>query len=191
MIETASLKTQLSKRRRRNITFSENPDFVRSAVLFLIFPSESGLATMLTKRTDSVDTHKGQISFPGGTMDESDEDAIHTALREAHEEIGVDPASLEILGLLDDLAVPSQYVITPVVASSHTRPTVKLNPVEVAEVFDAPLSFFMDEKNCWTEERTFRGATHKLWFYDYNNHTIWGATAAIIRNLIALMRTPR
>jgi len=186
---TASLKSTLSARNRHEITLSENPRFARSAVLVLLFPYESGLQTLLTKRTDSVDTHKSQISFPGGMMEKSDKDAVHTALREAQEEIGLDPADLEILGLLDDLAVPSQYVITPVVVYSRTHPIVTPNPVEVAEVFDVPLAFFMDEKNCWTEERTFRGVAHKLWFYAYGNHTIWGATAAIIRNLVLLMAT--
>lgn len=140
---------------------------------------------LFTKRTELVETHKGQVSFPGGMMDSNDKDVVNTALREAWEEIGLPGTAIRVVGLLDDLATPTGFVITPVVAVLEVLPALTPNRDEVAEVFQVPLSFFLDPANAKAELREFRGQKHEVWYYATDSHTIWGATALIVRSLLA------
>jgi 8-oxo-dGTP pyrophosphatase MutT (NUDIX family) len=156
----------------------------RAAVLFLLCPSPEGPLVLLTVRTEEVETHKGQISFPGGIVEGGDRDAVHTALREAEEEIGVREEELVVAGLLDDHVTPTGFVITPVVAVCRRSPGIRPNPREVAEVLHVPLQFFADPGKVRTEERIVRGERRPVYFYDYGRHVIWGATAAIIRDFL-------
>ena len=160
------------------------PDYRRAAVLVPLLVSNSSLDLLFTLRTHTVETHKGQISFPGGMVDDDDCDTVHTALREAEEEIGLPQSSVEIIGTLDDMATPSGFVITPIVGVIRNLPHLKLNADEVAEVFRVPLEFFADRNNGRTELREFKGKQREVWFYDYEGKTIWGATAMMIRSLL-------
>lgn len=159
--------------------------FRRAAVLVPVLPAGDGSGLLLTKRTDEVETHKGQISFPGGVTDQRDRDIVHTALRESEEELGIDPGGVEILGILDDLATPTGFVITPVVGLLSSLPVLKINPVEVAEAFVVPVAFFLDPANGHVEQRMFRGENREVWFYGSGDRLVWGATAMIIRSLLA------
>jgi 8-oxo-dGTP pyrophosphatase MutT (NUDIX family) len=181
-----SIKRSLEKRKRKESTPAEFPGFRRAGVLVLLFPSRDGLSVLLTVRTEEVESHKGQISLPGGMADKGDRDIVETALRESAEEVGLKAESVEILGLLDDTVVPSRYIITPVVGYVSSRPVARPSEVEVAEVFHVPVGFFADDKNGRREEREIRGQKFPLWFYDYQGKRIWGATAAILRNLVKL-----
>jgi 8-oxo-dGTP pyrophosphatase MutT (NUDIX family) len=181
-----SIKKSLDDYKRREFKSTEFPGFRTAGVLVLLFPSQDELSVLLTVRTEEVESHKGQISLPGGVMDGRDRSVIETALRESSEEIGLKGDSVEILGLLDDTAVPSQFIITPVVGYVESKPLAKPNEVEVAEVFDVPLAFFADDENGRREERELRGQKFSLWFYDYKGKAIWGATAGILRNLAKL-----
>jgi 8-oxo-dGTP pyrophosphatase MutT (NUDIX family) len=165
------------------------PGFSRAAVLVPLYEADGDLKVILTVRTETVETHKGQVSFPGGTRDASDQDDIQTALRESREEIGLDPASVRILGLLDDLVTPTGFVITPVVGAINEMPTLKPNSSEVAEVLSVPLSFFEDEKNGRWEMRERAGLKVKVWFFQCGERLIWGATAGILKNLIETTNT--
>ena len=158
--------------------------YQRAAVLLLLCPSPEGPVLLLTVRTEEVETHKGQISFPGGIVDAGDRDAVHTALREAEEEIGMREEDLVVAGLLDDHVTPTGFVITPVVAVCRRSPDLLPNPREVAEVLHVPLWFFADPGAVRTEERIVRGERRPVHFYDYGRHVIWGATAAIIREYL-------
>lgn len=166
---------------RRTIS---NPDYHRAAVLVPLVRSDNRFELLFTKRTDTVETHKGQISFPGGVVDASDNDIVHTALREADEEIGIPESCIEIIGLLDDMATPTGFVVTPVVGVISELPTLNLNADEVAEVFRVELEFFVHPSNGRTQLREFRGTSHEVWYYDCGEHVVWGATAAIIRSLV-------
>jgi 8-oxo-dGTP pyrophosphatase MutT (NUDIX family) len=142
---------------------------------------------LFTRRTETVETHKGQISFPGGVMHENDSGTVATALRETEEEIGVPSALIEPLGLLDDLHTPTGFIITPVVGLVANLPGVHPNPAEVAEIFFVPLEFFLDPVSGRSEERRVGEKLWEVWYYDYGGRTIWGATAAIIRSLVREM----
>jgi 8-oxo-dGTP pyrophosphatase MutT (NUDIX family) len=161
------------------------PGYAEAGVLVPLVYHNGILELLFTKRTDTVDTHKGHISFPGGMVEESDENIERTALREAAEEIGLPESSVDILGLLDDMATPTGFVITPVVGVIESLPQLTLNMHEVAEVFNVPLEFFTDPANSRTEMREFNELKREIWFYDYHPHVIWGATAMIVRSLLA------
>ena len=146
-----------------------------------------GSDLLFTRRTDRVETHKGQISFPGGMADEGDRDIVHTALREADEELGIGAPLVDIRGMLDDLAVPSGFIITPVVGVLKELPPLTPNSYEVAEAFTVPFEFFCNPANGRSEFREFRGGKREVWFYQHGEHNIWGATAMIVRSLILKM----
>lgn len=158
--------------------------YVRAAVLLPLTPVGADYHMLLTRRTDHVETHKGQVAFPGGMKEEADGSMVDTALRETEEEIGISPAAIRIAGILDDLATPTGYVITPVVGLLTAVPPLVPNAAEVAEVFSAPLSFFADGRNARSERRRLHGKEYEVWSYSRGGHLIWGVTAAIIRSLL-------
>lgn len=176
-----SLREGLLRARRQEIHID---GFAPAAVLVPLLQAGDTMEILLTRRTDEVETHKGQISFPGGMVEESDRGPEHTALREAEEELGLSPSSVTILGMLDDHAIPTGFIITPVVGLLRGVPTLTPNPREVADVFSVPLSLFADETRVRREERQFLGRVHDVWFYDTGKYVVWGATAAVIRSLI-------
>jgi 8-oxo-dGTP pyrophosphatase MutT (NUDIX family) len=167
-----------AKRKTLNI-----PNYARAAVLVPVVSANNSFDLLFTRRTHTVETHKGQVSFPGGMADESDHDVVHTALREAEEEIGLPQSAVKVVGTLDDLATPTRFVITPVVGIIEELPQLRPNPDEVEEVFFVPLAFFLDERNGRTEMREINGSHYEVWFYDYDGKTIWGVTAVIVRAL--------
>ena len=164
------------------------PELTRAAVLMLFFSVNEQLHVLLTKRTEDVEHHKGQISFPGGAHDEEDEDDIATALRECHEEIGLAPESVQILGTFDDVETPTGFVITPVVAYAHSLPPLHPSQSEVAEIIEAPVSLFLDKRAERIEQRQRFGVTIDVYFFRFGEHEIWGATAAILRAFLHAVR---
>ncbi|MDH7516424.1 MAG: CoA pyrophosphatase [Bacteroidota bacterium] len=159
----------------------------RAAVLVPLLPEEGRWHVLFTRRSDALDRHGGQVSFPGGAA-EKGESPYMTALREAGEEIGLLPGDVEILGELDELCTPTGYVITPVVGV--LRQGVPLTPSrnEVARLFTVPLDFFADEHNAASETRIVDGRPREVWFYRTDGETIWGATALIIRGMLERLR---
>jgi 8-oxo-dGTP pyrophosphatase MutT (NUDIX family) len=113
-----------------------------------------------------------------------DRDIIQTALREAWEEIGIPESSVEVLGLGDDLPTPTGFIITPIVGLISNLPRLTINTDEVAQVFQVPLTFFTAPGNGKRELRDFRGEKREVWYYEYEGHVIWGATAMIVRSLL-------
>lgn len=165
-----------------------NLDCRRAAVLILLYPcGDEGIGLVLTRRTDSVESHRGQISFPGGTIDPG-ETALDAALREAWEELHVDPADLEILGELSPLYIPATgFCVYPVVAYAAGRPAFVPNPAEVAEIIEVPLSHLLDpavrREEIWQSDGTDRLVP----FYAVGGHKVWGATAMMLCELLALI----
>lgn len=162
-----------------------------AAVLIPLVMRPVGLTVLLTRRTAHLHDHAGQISFPGGRVEEHDADAVATALRETEEEVGLGPAHIEVLGSLPLYATATGYTVTPVVALVDDRFSLALDTFEVEEVFEPPLAFLMDPAN---HERRIvdLGATRRTFYampFDVGRrYFIWGATAAMLRNLYHLLR---
>lgn len=157
---------------------------MQAGVLLLLFPRNGELHILLTKRTSGVEHHKSQISFPGGSKDEVDTDIVATALREAEEEIGLPKNQVEVMGLFDDVWTPSGFRITPVIAYTPALPNLRVNAVEVDEIFEVPLSFFMNRENEKVKTVERSGEWIEVYFYRHGGHEIWGATAAVIRSFL-------
>ena len=159
----------------------------QGGVLILLYPKDGRLHFPLTRRTETLEDHKGQISLPGGAR-EGDEPLEWTALRETYEELGVDPQSVEVLRALTPLYIfPSDYCITPYVAARPDRPTFVPDPVEVAEVLEVPLLTLLDPAMRREEEWVLHGTTARVPFYRIGEHKVWGATAMVLSEFAAVL----
>ena len=154
-----------------------------AAVLVPLVEREAGLSVILTQRAEGLRAHSGQIAFPGGRADLGELPA-DTALREAHEEIGLDPAFVRVAGLGDPYDTVTGYSITPVVGFVRPGFTLSLQAAEVADVFEVPFAFLMDPANHEQKTRQFRDGLHRNYFaISHDDRLIWGVTAGILRAL--------
>lgn len=170
----------------------DRPGLIHAGVLVLLFPKGNELHVLLTKRSSDVEHHRGQISFPGGAVDDRDENIIATAVRETEEEIGIPAHVIRILGLFDDAWTPSGFQITPVIGYTNAPLSIRPSPFEVEEVLEVPLSFFLEAGNERVKKLTREGATVDVYFYTYGEKEIWGATAGILRSIVhALQAVPK
>jgi len=158
-----------------------------AAVLVPVFEIDQEPYFLLTLRTDEVETHKGQISFPGG-MRHGNESLEVTALRETWEEIGIGEARIEILGRFHDYLASTDYRVVPFVGYVCSPFPVVPQPTEVAEVLMVPFSIFLDPSRLRTEKMMRRGKLIDVYFYSYDSRQIWGLTARIIRDFLAVLR---
>jgi len=182
------IRNILSSRKRRVI---EHPPFSHAAVLVPLFQKDGDCHLLFTKRSEEVKYHKGEISFPGGVVDEEDKELINTALREAHEEIGLKESDVQIIGVLDDIVTITEFIVTPIVGLFPYPYPFKVSEVEIAELIEVPLSHLLDE-NCFGEMEITRGDRKEIVYaYQYGRHTIWGATARILKQFLDLIPSPR
>ncbi|RQR58636.1 CoA pyrophosphatase [Burkholderia sp. Bp9125] len=171
------------------VRLQDGIDLRSAAVLVPLVARDTGLTVLLTQRTDHLNDHAGQISFPGGRREPFDRDATATALREANEEIGLAGERVEILGALPDFLTGTGFCVSPVVGLVHPPFTVQADTFEVAEIFEVPLAFLMNPAN--HEVRVFRwdGGERRFFAMPYprgdahGHYFIWGATAGMLRNL--------
>ena len=154
-----------------------------AAVLVPIIERDNQASVLFTQRTDDLPTHAGQISFPGGKMDPGDSDAVDTALREASEEIRLDPQYVDPIGFLQDYVTSTGYRIAPLVGVLRDGYSIVPDHNEVADVFEVPLSFLMNAENHEIHTREWRGRKRKFYAMPYGERFIWGATAGMLRNL--------
>jgi 8-oxo-dGTP pyrophosphatase MutT (NUDIX family) len=156
-----------------------------SAVLVPLYPDRDGLRVVLTRRSWALRTHRGEVSFPGGRSDPG-ESPVETALREAAEEVAIDPGSVEVLGELDHLTtVTRRAFIVPVVGLLPGRPELRPHDVEVDAVLHVPLSELLDAE-VYREERWGTAELNRpVFFFELVGDTVWGATAAMLRQLLA------
>ena len=138
---------------------------------------------LLTKRTEHLSNHAGQISFPGGRVDDGDDGPEHTALRETEEEVGIDRSRIEIVSHLDDYVVGTGFLVRPVVGFIEPPIDVDKHDHEVDEVFEAPLEFLIDPENVERHHREFNGRVRHFFAITYRDYYIWGATAGMLCNL--------
>ena len=154
-----------------------------AAVLVPLVMRGDGLQVILTRRSTHLPTHAGQIAFPGGRCEDSDADVGATALREAHEEIGLDPAYVTLVGVSDAYETVTGFAVTPVVAIVDPAATFTPDPREVDEIFEVPLAFLMDTANHEPHAREYNGVARRFYAMPYGDYYVWGATAGIVRAL--------
>jgi 8-oxo-dGTP pyrophosphatase MutT (NUDIX family) len=160
---------------------------VPAAVLVPIVNQTGGLTLMLTKRTAHLHDHAGQISFPGGRVDEGDADRVATALREAEEETGLSRSRVEIIGRLPDYDIPTGFRVTPVVGWVEPPFDIRPDPFEVADVFEVPLEFFLDPANHQRHSDVKNGRIRYYYSMPYGERNIWGATAGMLYSLYQIL----
>jgi 8-oxo-dGTP pyrophosphatase MutT (NUDIX family) len=158
-------------------------------VLLPLFLKEGEYHVLFTKRTEQMNHHRGQISFPGGVCNHEDCDTLQTALRETWEEVGIAPGDVEVLGKLDDFYSIHNYLVTPYVgvfpAAYHLRP----NAAEIERAIEAPLSHLLRPDIFRVEDWTSKGYRHPIYFYSYQGDEIWGMTAAILKQFLDIVFT--
>jgi 8-oxo-dGTP pyrophosphatase MutT (NUDIX family) len=158
---------------------------VPAAVLVALIDHPREPTVLLTRRTEHLSRHAGQISFPGGRVEASDVSPTAAALREAEEEIGLAQEAVDVLGVLDSYQTVTGFLITPVVGALDPPVHLQPDPCEVADVFEVPLSFILDTANHQRHSRIFNGQRRYYYALPYGNYYIWGATAAMLVNLAA------
>lgn len=162
-----------------------------AAVLVPIVLREEAATILLTKRTEHLAKHAGQVSFPGGSVDEADENAVAAALREAEEEIGLNAKYVNVIGSLDQYRTGTGFEITPVVATVRPGFDLSLQEEEVAEAFEVPFEFVLNRKNHQRQSAVWKGRRRHYYAMPYGDYFIWGATAAMLVNLVDVMEAVR
>lgn len=161
---------------------------VPAAVLVPLVERDDGLTVLLTRRADHLKHHGGQISFPGGRLEEHDLGPAEAAIREAEEEVGLPPANVEVVGYLDNYITITGYCVTPVIALVRPGFDLAIDETEVAEAFEVPLRHVMDPLHVQRRERRFLGVSVEYYEIPYRDYNIWGATAGMLVSLrMALM----
>lgn len=182
---------RMSPRPRPGTRFPPFPEssVKQAGVLVLLYNNYDGLHFFLTRRTETVGTHKGQISLPGGAREEG-ESLEETAKRETVEELGLDPTNVEILGApLTPLFIPaSDFWVTPFVAFYHRIPELRIAQEEVLELISVPLAMLLDESFVFEEVREILGISVLVPYFEIQSHKVWGATAMILSELATMLR---
>ena len=154
-----------------------------AAVLIPVIAHPQALTVLFTQRTPHLRSHSGQVSFPGGRAEPGDASAEFTALRETEEEIGLRRSAVEVLARLPDYRTRTGYRVTPVVGLLTPPVAFAPDPNEVAEIFEVPLAFLLDERNRQRRTREFQGQQVGYYVFEYGEKVIWGATAGMLVNL--------
>jgi 8-oxo-dGTP pyrophosphatase MutT (NUDIX family) len=154
-----------------------------ASVLVPLVQRDAGLSVLLTQRTAHLRDHAGQISFPGGRVEDRDADAVAAALREAEEEVGLARRHVDVIGQMPAYNTVTRFVVTPVVALVEPGFELKLDAFEVAAAFEVPLAFLMTPANHQRHRFTFEGGEREFLSMPFGDHFIWGATASMLRNL--------
>lgn len=174
---------------RKEARFAQRAPAQAAVLVPLMLRDE--LTVLLTQRTQHLSTHSGQVAFPGGKQDPEDADSVATALREAHEEVGLQAQHVEVLGSLPIYETGTAFIVTPIVALVQPDVVLKPNPYEVADVFEVPLRFLLNPANHQRHRLHWQGMEREWFAMPYNDQGveryIWGATAGMLRNFYRFM----
>lgn len=177
------------KHRFSEFPASSGKDTLNASVLILLYPHLGSVYTVLTQRQSYDGVHSAQISFPGGKREPPDVSDVHTALREAEEEIGIDPSIISVFGTLTPLFIPaSNILVTSVIGWVKNKPEFIIDPKEVAFLIDADLKKLIDPAIVKIKPYEIRGRIIEVKYFDYDDNMIWGATAMILQELLAIIK---
>lgn len=165
-----------------------HPELRIASVLIPLMEHQNSICVVLSKRTDNVPHHKGQICFPGGSRESGDSSLLDTALREAEEEMGIRRDDVLILGRMEPVPTMTKFIVTPYVCSVPMDYRFTPDVFEVEEIFSVPLSTFLEFEKYRMAETVFKGSSYPVYFVDYNDRTVWGATAKILRKFAELVK---
>ena len=174
LIEKKILQTSKSSIKKLNSTAK------KSAVMCLFFEKNKKTFISLTKRSELLDHHAGEISFPGGSEEDEDKDSLNTALRETFEEVGILKNDIKVIGRLDDYITGTGFHIKTFVGILKSLENLSINKSEVSEVIFLPIDILADSSNLIWTSKIFEDGLYKFWKINYLEHNIWGATAAIL-----------
>lgn len=181
MEDFAALRRALAGRRVRII---EEEGLRPAAVLAPLFVKDGSAHLLLTRRTELMNHHRGEVAFPGGVRQSGDDDLLQTALRETEEEVGIAAADVKVLGRLDDFISVHGYRVSPFVGTLSWPYPLRINEREIAEVIEVSLERLRNPDAWRTEDWSHKGRPHPVHFYDLGQHDLWGLTAAIVRQLL-------
>ncbi len=178
------LKRALAKRVVKRV---DGTGLMPSAVMVLIYPKNGEYCILLNKRSDQVEHHKGEISFPGGARDPEDRDALETALRETEEEMGINRDDITVIGEMDEVVTRSNFLINVFTGTIEYPYPFKPSAIEIAEVLEFPVSELIDPANRRTETRWEDGGPVTSYSYVHQEHIVFGATARILQGCIDIL----
>ncbi|MGE5421275.1 MAG: NUDIX hydrolase [Chloroflexota bacterium] len=178
-----------SDRMLKGFPMVPGPDAKVAGVLILLWPENRRIHTVFMQRPDYLGFHGGQISFPGGKQEHSDENIIRTAFREAEEETGISTDKVEVAGMLTPLFIPvSNMIVTAVLGCTVEKPSFRPDPREVDHLIIADLNRFLDPEMINTRPMELRGETYDVRYFAYDDYVIWGATAMMLNELLEIIR---
>ncbi|MGC9781047.1 MAG: CoA pyrophosphatase [Candidatus Heimdallarchaeota archaeon] len=184
MLDLETIKLALENHKPKKLPLNEQ---IPGAVLVPIFENKNELYLLLTKRTEQMPTHKGQISFPGGRKEEKDKTLVDCALRETREEIGLVSSEIQIIGELDSIRThTSNFLLAPFVGLLNYPFVLNINKEEVEEVIEIPLEEFFTLDNWESSDVEIDSGIHTIWFFTYKKWVVWGATAKIIKHFVSM-----
>ena len=188
-LEAAAFRRELQSDRELNPGMASPPstELRPAAVLVPLIEHADGMSVLLTQRTPHLTAHAGQISFPGGRIEQDDPDEVAAALREAEEEVGLPRDRVTVAGRLDTYLTGTGFEITPIVGIIAPPYPLSIDPFEVAEAFEVPLSYVLDDRNHQRVERESAGRRQAFFVLPYQGRNIWGATAGILVNLAEVL----
>ncbi len=194
---TQHLHSTLPSGPARRGDFDLNPDLrnqtsherslISAAVLVPLVERADEIYMLLTRRSDELPSHAGQVSFPGGKAQEDDVDATATALRETHEEVGIEPSLVSVIGFLDRYETRTGFSILPVVGMIDPSFDLTIDDREVAEVFEVPVSFLMNPDNHQRHSAEYQGTRRFYYAMPYKDYYIWGATAGMLKSMYEIL----
>ena len=177
------IRTSLAHHKRVELA----PGAVPSAVLIPLFLKNGSCHILFTKRTENLQHHRGEVSFPGGVCHLEDGNSLRTALRETWEEVGIAPEEVDILGVLDDFLTIHNYLVTPYVGFVAKEHQLRINPAEVQRIIEVPLDFLLTPGVFQLRDWTWQGRTIPLFCVDYEGDRIWGLTAAMLKQFMEII----
>ena len=186
MFDDAALENLRGILARRPAIEIDAPQHRRACVLVPLIRSSSGYSLILTRRSENLASHGGQIAFPGGSV-EPDELLHEAAIREAEEEVGIRPRDVELIGRLDDLVTHSGFLVAPFVGVIHEPVEYVIQETEVVEVFEVPIEALLDVRNPEIRYVPFRRKEYPAYFYRYGDYEIWGLTGRMIKAFLDLV----